>query len=145
MATTPLTLYLPIKQDAVTQALAVTVQKNFSQQIKAGLDATQIVHYAHLALIPNANGKGTLAVLLITSFDGAMNPYLEVFWKSDSVKAAFQGLIGISLNPPTYPVDNLNGFEKFINANNLNPNPADLYCAYPQTVKQIQHAFPSAH
>lgn len=144
MATTPLTLYLPIKQDAATQAAATELQQTFSQKVKDGLDATHILHYARMALIPNADGQGTLAVLLVTTFDGAMNPYLEVFWTSPSVQEAFLGLISISLNPPTYPVDSLNGFEQFINANNLNPNPADLYCGYPQTVKQIQHAFSPA-
>ncbi len=144
MATTPLTLYLPIKQDATTQATAVALQKAFAQTVKAGLDASHILHYGCMSLIPNANGQGALAMLLVTTFDGAMNPYLEVFWKNGSVKDAFLGLISISLNPPTYPVNDLNGFERFINANNLNPNPADLYCGYPQTVKQIQHAFPPA-
>ena len=133
----PLTLYVPIKQDAITQAAAQLAYKTFVSSVTAGLNASNIVHYARLALIPNANGKGILALLLVTTFDGPMNPYLKYFWNTGALKQAFQGVAALALNPPNPPVTDLTVFENFINANNLN-QPADLYSAYPQTVLQIK-------
>jgi hypothetical protein len=132
----PLTLYVPIKQDPVSQAAAQAAYATFVQSVKGGLDAAAIVHYARLALVPNLNGQGTLAILLITTFDGPMDPYLQFFWKDKSTRTAFAGVALLALNPPVPPVTEINGFEKFINANNLNV-PADLYQAYTLTVKQI--------
>jgi hypothetical protein len=138
----PLTLYIPILQDPKSQAAAQELYANFATGVHTGLDASQIVHYARVALIPNLSGEGTQAVLLITTFDGPMNPYLAYFWNEDpSIKSAFAGLAAIALNPPNPPVTDLTGFENFINNNNLN-QPADLYAAYPQTVRQIETAFP---
>src|SRR6267142_873581 len=134
----PLTLYVPIKQDPATQAAAQLAYKTFVKGVKGGLDDANIVHYARLALIPNPNGQGTLAILLITTFDGPMDPYLQFFWKDKGTRTAFAGVALLALNPPVPPVTEINGFEKFINANNLNV-PADLYQAYTLTVKQIKH------
>jgi hypothetical protein len=134
----PLTLYVPIKQDKFTQAAAQAAYKTFVQSVKGGLDNTNIVHYARLALIPNLSGQGTLAILLITTFDGPMDPYLQFFWKDKSTRDAFAGVAKLALNPPVPPVTDVNGFEKFINDNNLNV-PTDLYQAYNLTVKQIKH------
>ena len=139
--TNPLTLYVPIKQDALSQAGAQLAYDNFVDDVKAGLDVSKIVHYARLALIPNASGVGTNAILLITAFDGPMNPYLSFFWSNPSTQRAFAGIAAIALNPPNPPVTDLTGFENFINENNLN-QPGDLYKAYPQTVKEIEVAFP---
>jgi hypothetical protein len=132
----PLTLYVPIRQDPFTQAAAKAAAADFVQSVKAGLDASGIVHYARLALIPNLTGKGIQAILLVTTFDGPMNPYLQFFWNNPGTQQAFAGIAAIALNPPKPPVTNVTGFENFINKNNLN-QPADLYQAYPQTVKQI--------
>jgi hypothetical protein len=141
---TPLTLYIPVKQDEESQKAAQEIYTTFTQGVNTGLDQSQIVHYARVALIPNLSGEGIQAVVLITTFDGPMNPYLSYFWNDDaSIKAAFAGLAAIALNPPNPPVTDLTGFENFINANNLN-QPSDLYQAYPQTVSQILQAFPSA-
>ncbi|GAB3222197.1 hypothetical protein [Spirosoma arcticum] len=142
---TPLTLYVPIKQDATSQAAAKQIYESFAANTHAGLDASEILHYARIALVPNAVGtEGALALLLMTTFDGAMNPYLSYFWNDDaSIKGAFQAIMDIALDPPNPPVTDLNGFQNFINANNLN-QPADLYQAYPQSVLQIQAAFPPA-
>jgi hypothetical protein len=141
---TPLTLYVPIKQDPESQKAAEAINAGFGEGSRAGLDKSKIVHYARVALIPNLSGKGIQAVVLITTFDGPMNPYLAVFWNGDPfVKAAFAGIAAIALNPPNPPVTDLTGFQNFINANNLN-QPDDLYEAYPQTVDQIEQAFPKS-
>jgi hypothetical protein len=141
---TPLTLYIPVKQDSDSQKAAQEIYTTFMEGVHTGLDQSQIVHYARVALIPNLSGEGIQAVVLITTFDGPMNPYLSYFWNDDaSIKAAFAGLAAIALNPPNPPVTDLTGFENFINANNLN-QPNDLYQAYPQTVRQIEQAFQSA-
>jgi hypothetical protein len=140
----PLTLYVPIKQDATSQAIADKVYANFVEGVQKGLDEANIVHYARVALIPNASGGGTNAIILITTFDGPMNPYLAFFWKNPGTKLAFSTIASIALDPPNPPVSDLNGFENFINSNNLNVgaspgNVGDLYEAYPQTVKEIKH------
>lgn len=139
---TPLTLYVPIKQDQASQAAAQQVYANFATDAHPGLDASGILHYARIALIPNAKGTdGALALMLVTTFDGAMNPYLDYFWNDDpTIKGAFQAIMDIALDPPNPPVTDLNGFQNFINANNLS-QPGDLYQAYPQTVAQIEAAF----
>ncbi|MEH2564197.1 hypothetical protein [Bradyrhizobium sp. AZCC 2289] len=137
----PLTLYVPIKQDPITQAEAKLAYANFVSSVQHGLDGSHIVHYARLALIPNPGGTGILAICLITTFDGPMNPYLKFFWNNGALQKVFSGLAAIALNPPNPPVTDLTGFENFINNNNLN-NPNDLYNTYPQTVRQIQGAFP---
>lgn len=147
----PLTLYLQIKQDSDSQNAAIGALANFRAGVQAGLDATQIVHYATFALVPNPSitpGKkepGYLGVLLMTDFDLAMNPYLEVFWNAGGIgiKQAIQGLAMISFNPVA-PINTLTEFQNFINSNNLTPAPstappvfANFYQAYSKSVKQI--------
>ena len=139
--TNPLTLYVPIKQDALSQAAAQLAYESFVKSVQAGLDSSGIVHYARVALIPNASGVGTYAILLITTFDGPMNPYLSFFWSNPNTQKAFAGIAAIALDPPVPPVTDITGFENFIDENNLS-EPGDLYKAYPQTVKEIEQAFP---
>ena len=117
-------------------SLASVAAAGFVNSVKAGLDAAEIVHYARLALIPNLSGSGIQAILLVTTFDGPMNPYLQFFWKDPGTQKAFAGVAALALHPPQPPVTDLNGFERFINKNNLN-QPSDLYQAYTKTVKQI--------
>ncbi|HEY0348700.1 MAG TPA: hypothetical protein VGC60_11165 [Pyrinomonadaceae bacterium] len=136
----PLTLYVPIKQDPLSQAAATAAAAVFVKNVQAGLDKANIVHYARLALIPNLSGKGILAICLITTFDKAMIPYLDFFWKDPGTHKAFAGVAALALNPPNPPVgNNQAAFEKFITSNNLN-KPADLYEAYPDTVAKIKGA-----
>lgn len=141
--TNPLTLYVPIKQDVASQATAQFVHDNFVASVKAGLDSSEIVHYARVSLIPNASGEGIYAIMLMTEFDGPMNPYLKFFWDNKGTQTAFTTIANIALNPPNPPVSDLTGFENFINDNNLNPA-GDMYAAYPQTVKEIVKAFSHA-
>lgn len=143
----PLTLFVPIQQTVGAQAAAQFAYDNFVKNVQAGLDESNIVHYARLALIPNASGEGTYAILLVTTFDGPMDPYLGFFWKNPSTQQAFAGIAAIALNPPSPPVTDLTGFENFINDNNLNKSASpgvssDLYQAYSQTVKEIKQAYP---
>jgi hypothetical protein len=137
---TPLSLYVPIKQDPITQLEAKAACDGLVERLKPGLDKAQIVHYARLVLIPNASGGGIQAVLLITTFDGPMNPYLKFFWDTPGFRDTFQGFAKLALNPPEPLVEDLTTFENFINSNNLS-QPADLYQAYPQTVPKIIQAF----
>jgi hypothetical protein len=148
--TNPLTLYVPILQTAEAQETAQALYANFNNPAtKINLDKMAIVHYARIALVPNTNGKGILGMLVLTEFDGNMNSYLQAFWDEPGggIKAAFIGLITLALHPPkgfdpkhpeniTYTI-----FSNFILSNNLN-EPADLYYAYPQSVKQITAQFP---
>lgn len=137
---TPLSLYVPIKQDPVTQLEAEAAYNGLVGRLKPGLDKAQIVHYARLVLIPNANGVGIQALLLITTFDGPMNPYLQFFWETPGFRETFEAFANLALNPPNPPVQDFTGFENFINSNNRSV-PGDLYEAYPQTVPRIINAF----
>jgi hypothetical protein len=147
----PLTMYVQIKQDAASQAAAAASVANFTQGVQANLDTLQIVHYATLTLVPNPSttpgvpATGYLAILLMTDFDLAMNPYLATFWNdpTSGIKAAVQGIADIAYNPVP-PITTLTAFENFVNDNNLSPAPTSVppvwtnfYQAYPQTVKQI--------
>jgi hypothetical protein len=138
----PLTLYIPIRQDPTSQAEAAKFAEELIPNAQEQLDASGIVHYARVAQIPNVpKGTGILALCLITTFDGPMNPYLKFFWNDGTLQGVFKTLAEFALNPPNPPVTDLTSFEIFINSNNLN-QPADLYNAYPQTVQQIWAKFP---
>ena len=76
----PLTLYIPIKQDPDIQKAAQAAHDHFVALHSGELDLFQDVHYARLVLIPNPGGSGILAICVITTFDGGMNPYLKFFW-----------------------------------------------------------------
>jgi hypothetical protein len=141
--TNPLTLYVPIKQDDATQVAAHFAHDNFVTSVKASLDASKIVHYARVALIPNASGKGINAIIVIIEFDGPMHPYLKFFWNNEGTKQAFKAIAEIALTPPNPLVIDLTGFENFIAKNNLN-KAGDMYAAYPQTVKEIEEAVEKA-
>ncbi|PZF71876.1 hypothetical protein [Taibaiella soli] len=144
----PLTMYVQIKQDAVSQELAEKAVANFTQGVQAGLDAAEIVHYATLALVPNpattpgTPASGYMGLLLMTDFDLAMNPYLETFWNAGGgIKTAIQGIALIAYNPVP-PINTLTDFQNFINSVNLTPAPTsgnwtNFYQAYNLTVKQI--------
>jgi hypothetical protein len=138
---TPLSLYVPIKQDATSQQTATGLYAGFVATITPILTQIQIVHYARLVLIPNPTGtSGINAIMLITTFDGAMNPYLSTFWNAgDNFHTFVNTVASIALNPPTLPIDTLSSFENFINSNNLS-QPDDLYEAYSDTVVQIVSA-----
>lgn len=147
----PLTMYVQIQQDDKSQAAAEFAVQSFTAGVSAGLDATGIVHYATLALVPNPvtketpNPTGYLAILLMTDFDLAMQPYLKTFWDQPGfgIKTAIQGLAAISAIPVP-PINTLEDFVSFINSVNLTPAPTgeppvwtNFYQAYPQSVKQI--------
>jgi hypothetical protein len=145
----PLTMYVPIYQTPEAQQQALLVYEHFNNAItKASLDKMAIVHYARIALVPNYNaeGTGTAGILVITEFDGNMDSYLEAFFKnSETIKAAFIGLIQLwAFKPEGFPTDpakiTYTIFSNFINERNRS-KPADLYYAYPQSVKQIVAKF----
>ena len=143
----PLTMYVPIYQTSEAQETAKYAYENFNSKVtKAALDKMAIVHYARIALVPNSNGEGIAGILVITEFDGNMNSYLEAFYKnSDTIKAAFLVVISLWANKPanfpTKPEEiTFTIFSNFINDRNLS-NAADLYYAYPQSVRQIVAQF----
>lgn len=148
----PLSLYVLIKTDPITQGLAEKLRDGLVDAVGKGLNASQIVHYARVVLIPypehlrkpdDPNKPKWLGLMLVTTFDESMTDYLGWFWEHKSTRAAFQGLAMMALNTPG-PVDDLPAFEKFITRNNLSDDSDQLYQAYDQTVKQIKAAFPPA-
>lgn len=96
------------------------------------------VHYARFVLIPNSAAPGkTLAICVITSFDGPMNPYLTDFWNDPDLQKVFAGLATMALAETS--VTNYTEFQRFINDNNLS-GMDELYQAYKHTVLQIKAA-----
>jgi hypothetical protein len=144
----PLTLYVPVKQDGMTQIAAQAAHDNFVALVSPGLTSLKIVHYARLALIPWRE-RGTQApihaIALMTEFDGDMETYLMAFWNAPGgIKEAFIGLAKLALNPPDdFDPANVTPemFVKFIVSNNLS-EPEDNFSAYPWTVEQIGKGMP---
>ena len=143
----PLTMYVPIYQTPEVQEAAKFAYKNFNNELtKSALDEMAIVHYARIALVPNTNGTGIAGILVITEFDGNMESYLEVFFKkSPTIKSAFLVIIGLWANKPanfpTNPADiTFSIFSNFIIERNISKS-ADLYYAYPESVRQIVTQF----
>jgi|GEM_PF-1475512 len=151
---TPLTMYVPIKQEPPFQALALAAVDKFKDGVKAGLDLAGIVHYATLALVPNmpaSPGKppvGYAGILLMTNFDLAMDPYLGVFWDmGGGIKDAIKAIAMIAFDPVP-PITKKPQFQKYINSVNLTPKPTtgewtNFYQAYDKTVAQILPAKPT--
>jgi hypothetical protein len=134
----PLTLYIPIKQDKTTQDEAQAAHKGFVSNYTPALDNFGKVHYARFVLIPNPDAAGKiLAICVITSFDGPMNPYLTDFWNDPILRGVFAGLAKMALVETT--VTNYTEFENFINQNNLSEI-GELYQAYKYTAVQIKAA-----
>lgn len=132
----PLTLYILIKQDQTTQDAAQVARKHFVSNYTEPLDRFGKVHYARFVLIPNSGTTGkVLAICVITSFDGPMNPYLTDFWNDPSLREVFAGLAKMAVAETS--ITNYTEFEKFINENNLSEM-GELYQAYKQTVVQIK-------
>lgn len=137
----PLALYVPIKQDDTSQALAALAVATFAGKVKDGLDAVGIVHFALLTAIPNPplsadcrnlKAGGIHALMLHTTFDGAMTPYLDAFWKVDGTKNAFEGLAKLAMKETAF--EEFDDFVNFINSNNI---AGDLYRAYDKSVDEI--------
>jgi len=134
----PLTLYVPIKQDPTTQAAAQAAHDHFAKNYKQILDHFGKVHFARWLLIPNPVGSGILAICLITTYDGAMNPYLSDFWNDPALQQTFAGIAAMAV--ANVSVTNFTEFENFINSNNLSQE-GDIYQAYDHTVLQIRAKF----
>ena len=144
----PLTFYVQIKQDDTSQITAQKAVEEFGTNVAPLLNDTQIVHYAALALIPNLSttpgvlSKGSSGILLMTDFDLAMIPYLQVFYDKPGIMSFINIIASISYNPVS-PINTFTDFENFIVAHNLSPAPPaksftdQFYQAYPFTVKQI--------
>ncbi|HKS24592.1 MAG TPA: hypothetical protein VJZ76_17455 [Thermoanaerobaculia bacterium] len=131
----PLSMYVPIKQDKDSQKAATDAAKDFVKNVEDGLNASGIVHYAKLVLIPNADGDGTQALFLSTVFDESMREYLRFFWEQPGINIAIQGIAAVAATAPDPPITDLDSFQSFIESVDLE---ADLYQAYPDTVKQIK-------
>jgi hypothetical protein len=132
----PLTLYLNVKQDAQSQAAVATIVSTFQAKFQE-LMQSNILHYARLSLVPGPTAPDApiQAFMVITTFDGPMNPYLQVFYSGEE---AFQALASAFVQQPSSY--DLTGFQNWINDNNLNPNgdPSNpFFEAYTFTVEQI--------
>jgi hypothetical protein len=137
----PLTFYIPVKQDSETQAMVSALGQGFSPSANQALFSSQIVHYARIVAVPNPDGKGAQAIMVITEFDNAMAPYVKFFFDEPDINKAFTGIAMAAVNPPRLPLE-LNDFTSWVIKNNLTNDANTLFSAYPQTVKQIQAKFP---
>ncbi|HWW61977.1 MAG TPA: hypothetical protein VN181_11460 [Thermoanaerobaculia bacterium] len=134
----PLALYVPIKPEK--QKDAQDICDNFVDVAGPGLSKIGLVHYALVFLIPTADKKLIDAIVLVTSFDGDMETYLDKFWKDDGTKFAFQVLAGLS-REEVPNVKTFDGFQRFIVKNNR-ANDLKLYNAYRYTVADIKRDMP---
>jgi hypothetical protein len=141
--TEPLTLYVAVKQDPLSQiASKLLIKAVFTGKGHLIEDDESFLHYYRGVGIPNPTGNGIAGILIITEFVGAMNPYLTYFFGLTAIHLLFETLYLVAVDPPVQPYNETN-FQNYINANNLN-QPADLSFAYTATVAQIVTKFPPA-
>ena len=106
---------------------------DYLDQNSAAIDAelTQVgtVHFARFLMIP-----GTQYLLVITSYDGDFNAYIQAF--TNLLGDVFNLLLSCVDPAPPLPVQqNVAAFQAFVQANNIQTG---LYSAYPNcTVVQI--------
>lgn len=137
-AITPLTLFVPLKQDAASQTTAKSIAAGFVPGTI--LPSNETLHFLRVTLIPNPGGTGASGLLLATIFDGAMDPYLSFFWNRPNFQTQWAALCTVMVNPPADPTS-FPEFETYINANNLNTQ-GQLSFGYTASAAQIAAAFP---
>jgi hypothetical protein len=136
----PLSLYVPLKQDSISQATAIGAQRIISGNY---IPKDRLLHFSNVALIPNTPDDGKHAgLLLLTCFDGPMNPYLSFFWELATIRVLWELICTIATNaPPVGDRNNLATFTNYINDNDLT-SVGDLSASYTATVAQIANKFP---
>ena len=136
----PLTLYVAVKQDEATQG---AVGLLLGSHNKGGLLPATILHFVRLVGVPNtgvAGNKGYAGIMLITTFDTPMSPYLQFFWKQDAVREGFKAIYAIAQTPPASPPE-YDVFYEYITKNNLSPADS-LFYAYTAPATAIVKQFP---
>jgi len=137
-AISPLSLFMPLKQDKNSQNAAAAVVKAFRPGVI--IPPTETLHFLRVILIPNNNSQGSAGIMIATIFDGPMNPYLSLFWNRPNFQQQWASLCGIITNPPS-STTSFTDFQNYVNANNLNLQP-DLSFGYTASAAQIAKAFP---
>jgi hypothetical protein len=144
----PLSLFVPFKQGPIPQAtlqlLAHTLNGN-------QLPSDTLIHFAMVALIPNPPTsrfpKRKAGLLLITCFDGTMEPYLGFFWKKNGAKAIWAGIVALGANTPKKLKDKVEWakseahFTTYINENDRAQD-GDLSGSYTASLPNIFKEFP---
>jgi hypothetical protein len=148
-----LTLTLPIKQDADTQAklqqLAAIFTEKVQPAIEAALQQSHIVHFARVVVIDNKY------IQVITEYEGPHQEYTEFFRRS--LTPVFAAIFALAADAPD--VSDTNAFWEYSKSHNIRSlgtatdgsldfdgNPAGwLFSAYGfKTVDQIQAALAKA-
>jgi hypothetical protein len=137
---TPLTLWIPLKQDAASQAAAAAAVQPFATGIV--LSPSDTTHFFRVITIPNNNSVGLQGIVVATIFDGTdINAYCATLWNWTSTapginfQATWTQFCNVMLNPPANPAT-LAAFQTYTNANLLSKQ-SDLSYGYVASVQQI--------
>jgi hypothetical protein len=144
-----LTLTLPIKQDAATQAKLKDLADNFAQKVQPAIEdalkKSHIVHFARVVVIDNKY------IQVITEYEGSHQEYTEFFRRA--LTPVFAAIFALADGVPD--VNDRNAFWEYSKDHNIrslgmssggstdfNGNPAGwLFSAYDhKTVEQVQDA-----
>jgi hypothetical protein len=144
----PLSLYVPFKQGFPAQAILRILANGLNGKV---LPTNTLIHFAMVALIPNPpeskNPDRKAGLLLITCFDGAMNPYLDFFWGLQGARDIWAGIVTLATNTPDSLKEKLEWmksgqqFEDYINANDRAQD-GDLSGSYTASLPDIYRQFP---
>lgn len=151
----PLTLIMPILPGTKLQTI-VELLANNQAAIDTALASIGTVHFARFSLLDRSQlnlqpdlakadaPSDTLAIGVITEYDGDFNAYISDF--SAKLGEVFNALLEhvVDGDKVTPVQNNLAAFQAFISRNDASqhsPNDS-MYAAYPQTVQMILAAFP---
>ena len=143
----PLTLFFPIRHDAVYQLRAGLVASE--ERLATGADAVGTIHFVRLVFVPNTS---TLA--LVTTYDGDFESYILAFTRNEGIAQTFNGIFEVFddyLSPPSLPpakslipvTEHADAFVEFVRyydaTNQSRREEFAWFSSYPdQTVRQIR-------
>jgi len=150
----PLTLVIPLREDidlGVLQAGLAELLPN----IGAAMEAVGTVHYSRVALLdhsspnlqPKPGGTGPFSFMVITSYDGDFDVYIQDF--VTHLGQIYDALLSFSADGAgIVPVaEHVEEFTAYLTANDLSAQPPSngfpFYNAYPYTVQQVLANAPS--
>lgn len=142
----PLTLIMPVIPGTSASTIVAALQAN-QANINAALTSIGTVHFARFLVLdtstpnlqPGANSQDSLALAIVTEYDGDFDIYIQDFVAQigDVFNALLPFVIGGSALVPV--ASNASAFTAFIQQNDAPqhvPN-TTLYIAYSYTVQQI--------
>jgi hypothetical protein len=137
---TPLTLWLPIKQDAASQSTAASLVAAF----KPGKILTPVenTHFFRVISIPNNDGNGLQGIVIASIFDGTdYNAYLAILWGWTAANFDFKSywpqFCSVMTNPPA-DTTSLAGLQAYAaDKDNMLSKQSDLSYGYTASAREI--------